>query len=53
MLARRQKNERTFAPITPEFHTKRNRNTWYAIGTAIILISIVIAIALGMWSAMT
>ncbi len=42
--------QRTLVPITPELHPRTHRNIWYAIGAAIILISVIIAIILGAWS---
>lgn len=53
MFTRKETGERTFVPITPEVPPKQHRNTWLSIGTAIILISIVIAVLLGAWAALT
>lgn len=52
MFTKKQKGERTFVPITPRFPSRRDQKNWINIGAAIILISLIVAIILGAWSAM-
>jgi hypothetical protein len=47
--AEKDKGARKFVPITPEYHHKKHNHTWSSIGSAVILISLIVAILLGFW----
>lgn len=47
----KEKGNRNYVPVTPDFHSKKMRSgPWLSIGSAIILISLVVAILLGFWA---
>lgn len=50
MFTKKQRGDRTFVPVTPDFHKNNKRRDKFGIGTAIILISVILAIIIGMWS---
>jgi hypothetical protein len=50
MLTRKEKGQRNFGPITPGFNQQRHRNIWFTTGAAIIFITIIVAVSLGIWS---
>lgn len=47
---KKDKEQRSSVPITPGYHHKKHGNTWLSIGSAIILISVVVAIIVGFWA---
>lgn len=50
MYTEKEKGQRSFVPAIPEYHQKKHSSTWLSIGSAIILISIIVAIILGFWA---
>jgi hypothetical protein len=50
MYTSKEKGQRNFVPVTPDFHPKARRESWFSIGSAIILISVIVAILLGFWA---
>jgi hypothetical protein len=45
-----EKNKGSFVAGTPEYQNKKHRDTWLSIGSAIILISLIVAMLLGFWA---